>query len=226
MSITLAQLRTKVRQRADMENSNFITDSEINGYINSAIAELYDLLVASYGEDYYTTSTDFTTANGQDAYTLPNDFYKLRGVDLQLSGDDFTALTRFNWNERNRHKSFSSMSVAGYSNVRYRLRGGSLIISPTPDGARTLRLWYVPVATALSADGDTFDDINQWGEFVVLEGAIRCLQKEESDVSILMAQKADIRRRIEVMGQNRDEGTEEGMTNVYETYSSHWESYD
>ena len=49
MSITLAELRTQARNRADMESSEFVTDTELTDYINSSIAELHDILIQSYG---------------------------------------------------------------------------------------------------------------------------------------------------------------------------------
>ena len=49
---TLAQLIVRVRQRADMVGSAFVSDSEIVDYINVAMAEIHDLLVTKY-EDYY-----------------------------------------------------------------------------------------------------------------------------------------------------------------------------
>jgi len=52
-SITLSQLRTRCKQQADMENSTFISDTELNNYINESIEELRDILIKNFGEDYY-----------------------------------------------------------------------------------------------------------------------------------------------------------------------------
>ena len=37
-SITLSSIRTQVRQRPDIEDSNFITDAELTNWINESIA--------------------------------------------------------------------------------------------------------------------------------------------------------------------------------------------
>ena len=67
---TLATLRNRVRQRADMENNNFVSDSEVNQYINSSYAELYDLLVAKF-EDYYVADPlEFAISSGSSTYNL------------------------------------------------------------------------------------------------------------------------------------------------------------
>ena len=84
-SVTLLELRNRSRQRADMVNSKFVTDAELNTYINASYAELYDLLIASRGENYFVLSYNFTTSINQDTYALPADFYKLMGVDFVTS---------------------------------------------------------------------------------------------------------------------------------------------
>ena len=75
MTITLAQLRTQARQRADQENSNFVTDSELTGYINNSIAELHDLMMQNYESEYFIKTFEFNTSSGVEDYPLPVDFY-------------------------------------------------------------------------------------------------------------------------------------------------------
>ena len=45
--VALSDLRTLVRQRADQENSQFVTDEELRQYINRGYAGLYDMLVTN-----------------------------------------------------------------------------------------------------------------------------------------------------------------------------------
>jgi hypothetical protein len=52
-TVTLASLRTAVQQRGGYENSQDITGTVLVGFINEAIAELYDLMVQKWA-DYYT----------------------------------------------------------------------------------------------------------------------------------------------------------------------------
>ncbi len=204
-----------------METSDFIEDAELNGYINSSIAELHDLLVSSYGSDYFLSNYTFATVPGQSDYALPSTFYKLMGVDLKINNNDYVALRQFNFNARNKRKD-SSVSISGQPNVEYRLLGSNLKLTPAPDGANTIQIWYVPKATELVSDSDTLDDLNQFSEFVIVDAAIKMLQKEESDVSILMAQKADIKHRIEIMAQNRDVGQSEHVTDIYDDNNDYW----
>ena len=214
MSITLANLKTQARYRANMENSLFVTDAELLTYINSSIAELHDLLVASFDSDYSISSYEFSTVSGTDSYALPSAFYKLKGVDAQLNGTYWSTISPFNFNERNLRTGVYSSNLLGYQ-FKYRILGGNLVFSPVPDGAYNIKMWYIPTATKLVNDADTLDDINQYSEYIIVDAAIKMLQKEESDVSILLAQKADLRKRIENMAQNRDADKSDAVSDIY-----------
>lgn len=221
-TVTLASLRTQVRQRADMEHSGFVSDSELNTYINQSIAELYDLLVTKYGNDYYLASPYmFTTNTADDRYPLPADFLKLAGVDLVISADYRIALKPFMFQERNRLQNFGGIyDTLGRSNIRYRVEANEIVISPKPDGAVSLWVWYVPCSPLLVNDSDTFDGFNGWEEYVVIDAAIKAAQKEESDVQVLFAQKAAMMKRIEEAAENRDQGATQRVIDVYRGYNN------
>jgi hypothetical protein len=211
MSITLAQLKSQSRDRADMGNSQFVTDSELTNYINSSIAELHDLLISAYDNDYYVTEYTFNTVAGTSKYNLPADFYKIRGIDSLISGTQWENLQPFNFNERNSKLEFDYNS----NNIRYRLVGSQIMFNPAPTGVYSMKLWYIPVAVKLSSDSDTLADLNQFAEYVIVDAAIKMSAKEESDVTVLMAQKAELRRRIEVMGQNRNADKSDSVSDIY-----------
>lgn len=214
MSITLAQLKSQSRDRADMTNSQFVSDSELVNYINGSIAELHDLLIAAYDNDYYITEYTFNTVSGTDSYALPNDFYKLRGIDSKIGTDQWFTLQPFNFNERNSKNDLVAYLAYG-NNFRYRIIGSEVVFSPVPQGIYNIKLWYIPVATKLTSDSDTLNDINQFSEYVIVDAAIKMANKEEADVSVLAAQKAELKRRIEVMAQNRNADKSESISDVY-----------
>jgi hypothetical protein len=215
MSITLLELRTQSRQRADQEDSTFITDTELNSYINNSIAELHDILVQAYGSDYFLSEFNFTTVPDQTDYTLPEDLYKLRGVDVKLNSANWETIRKFNFNERNRLNDFGVWNISGFSAVRYRVMGSRIRFSPVPDAAVQARLWYVPVAEVLVSDSDELVDYNAYSEYVIVDAAIKMMVKEESDPTVLVKQKADLKRRIEEAANNRDAGNPESVTDVY-----------
>jgi len=144
--MTLAQLRTASRQRADMVNSTFISDSELNSYINASYFELYDLLVQKYGNDYYMTEYSFQLQGNISRYDLPADFFKLLGVDLQISGgpDGYVSLRPFTLAERNRYSTANVQTWIGVTNLRYRISANTLWFTPSPQTGQTIRIWYIP----------------------------------------------------------------------------------
>ncbi len=210
MSITLSQLRSQARDLADMQNNEFISDSELNNYINFAIAELHDILIEAYGDEYFISYESGTTSANTADYDLPADFYKLKGVDMQLNGQDWVNIRKFNFNERNRNEDMGELF-----NIRYRIMGSQIKFSPIPDANIAYKIWYVPLATKLVDDADEFDDINQYSDFVLLSAAMKMLNKEESDVSALAAERQRIINRLQVSATNRDSSEPESISDIY-----------
>jgi len=198
---TLVELRNQVRQRADMENSTFVSDAELNNYINLSYAELYDLIIDKHGEDYYIQDQVYTGSPSQDTFALPSNFYKLRGVDLLTSAGQAVTLRRFEFSERNR---FTNVSQAVDGDYRYRLRGSNLVLTPALSAQHQLKLWYIPKPIKLVADSDAIDGVNGFEEYVIIDAAIKCRIKEETDTSTLIYQKQSIETRINRMADNRD----------------------
>ncbi len=225
--ISLGEIRLLCQQRADRVNSNFITTSEWNWYITQSYFELYDLLVTAY-EDYYLGSPLIITTDGNWQYALPNGqnylgntypdtagqppappYYKLMGVDCGLDQSDnaWVTLNRFNFIDRNRFV-FPNIgsTFLGVFNLQYRVMGNSIYFIPTPAAAQVLRLWYIPRLVQPIQDTDILDGVSGWTEYVIIDAAIKALQKEEQEVQELMAQKQAIIDRIQGASQGRDAG--------------------
>lgn len=204
--VTFGEMKLRARQRADQVNSTFIKEPELEQYINDSITELYDVLVQKFGSDYYIKDFEFQTVQGVRDYDLPADFYKLKGVDLIRGQQDRdVTLKPFMFIERNKRSLFD--------NFRYRIVG-SQISFLQPDTSRSIRLWYVPISERLVDDSDTFDGINGYEEYVIIDAAIKMLTKEESDTQVLMQQKMMMLQRIEEAADNRDEGQSDRVTDV------------
>lgn len=238
--MTLGQIRLLAQQRSDRVNSQFVGFTEWNTYINQSYFELYDLLVTTY-EDYYLAPPFVFQTNGSDyQYPLPNGiltdyvtgevappFYKLWGVDLGLSTtqNSWVTLRKFEAISRNRYVYPQLTSTyLGVFNLRYRLVGNYLYFIPTPSGAQFLRVWYIPRLNQLLQDTDILDGISGWTEYVIVDAAIKALQKEESDTSVLQVQKQMLIKRIEESAMNRDAGQPDCISNT-RSYSERWGTY-
>ncbi len=225
-NVTLLSLRTQAKQRADMVNSSFVSDSEWNSYINASATELYDILVSAYA-DYYVSTGSLSILNGTDTYSLPTDFYKLLGVDLVIDANgNAVTLKPYNLQQRNAFLFTPTWNTVGLAYLRYHMQGQSIKFVPMPTTAQTVRILYVPALATLSGDSDTLDGVDGWEEFIVIDSAIKAKQKQEDDVGTLQGQKGAIIRRITEMAANRDAGSPEVVRDVTKSMPAEFWSFD
>jgi hypothetical protein len=230
--MTLGQLRLLAQQKADRVNSQFVTTSEWNTYLNQSYFELYDLLVQKFGNEYYVAPPLSVATTGNNTYDLPDGtnnggapaFYKLLGVDLALNAasNAYITLQKFDFISRNRYVYPQITSnILGVNGIRYRILGNQLLMIPTPQPGQQLRIWYIPRMSTLLQDTDVVDGVSGWTEYIAVDAAIKALMKEESDVQALMVQKQALIDRIEAAAENRDAGAPDTisdtrrMTNLY-----------
>lgn len=237
--LSLGQVRLLAQQRADQVNSQFVSLPEWNSYINQSYFELYDLLVSLY-EDYYLAEPAGFYTNGATSYSLPDGsatflnsanqnfvpkaFYKLMGVDcgLNQNANAWVTLKKYNFIARNRYVFPNITSTPlGVFNMQYRVMGNSIFFIPQPASGQIIRIWYIPRLTQLLQDTDILDGISGWTEYVIIDAAIKAMQKEESDVSVLMAQKQAMIDRIQSTAMNRDAGTPDVISNA-RSLSERW----
>lgn len=184
-SRTLIQLRTDVRELADMPIPDFISDVALNEYINRAVAKLYGMLVGARGQDYYEKSATFSTVASQALYNFSamsptvTDFWQLLAVEI-TDGTFKRMLQPF---MRKEHAKFSEYPV---------------------QGGYPITIYYVPSCPRLTLDSDAFDGINGWEEWVVRDATIEALNKEESDVGEHKNRMAQIEHEIQGLAPDRD----------------------
>lgn len=242
--MSLSELRLRAQQRADRVNSNFITTAEWNSYINQSMTELYDLLITSFNDYFLANPIRFTLVTSQQSYLLPDGtlpfqdvngntiippaFYKLKGLDLGLnsSNNAFVTLSKFNFNNRNQYVySTTGGTIYGAFNLQYRLMGNTIQFIPPPSIGQIIQMWYIPRLSMLIKDTDiTTIGYSGWLEYVITDVAIKALQKEESDVTVVAAQKMALIKRIEETASNRDEALPETISDV-RNYNGGYGSY-
>lgn len=157
----LGVVRVMARQRADQLNSQFLTDVEWNSNISLSYKRLYDLLITSYGEDYFIAPFYNFLQNGTgNTFALPDGFttvdnlsslvaaafYKLRGVDyaVNAANNDWITLRRYEQTDRNKYWPANSYNLLGYTNLRYRVSGTNILFNLPPDAGAQMRLQYIP----------------------------------------------------------------------------------
>jgi len=228
-TVMLSKLRGLARLYSDQRpkgNSTFIPDSSgdatLNDLINLALLELYDVLVAARGAEYY--AAEYTRASLSDdtggnpnagQYTLPADFYELLGPPiLEWSSRDHEPVPDYaSYGERVLFE--NSGTWARWSPKAYRLRAGYLTIVPKPTSAVTIRYQYVPTPAVLSADGDTFDGVNGWEKLIALRTAIEMRAIAKLPAAELNALYAKEMERVERLASERDANAPARVQDVY-----------
>jgi hypothetical protein len=195
-----------------MENSAFVSDTEIRVWMNAALAELHDIMILTF-EDYYVNTTTYSLPVTNPG-TLPTDFYKALGVDFETGGVTYT-IKPYSFQERNMYNSNAGIVNGNIAALRYQIRDDKIHFIPSDPPSGTVTLHYVPECQQFRTGGEddsaTINSKNKsvaigYQEYVVVSAAIKCLMKEESDVRMLLAEKADIQRRIENAAPRKDAG--------------------
>lgn len=208
LNVTLSYLKEQVRARADQQNSQFISDTELLGFINGSASALYDMLV-EVAEDYFIKKSVITILTDVTDYDLPSDFYKVLGVDYYVNSKP-VPMSRFNFRDRHLYNYLDARPEI----VRYAVWGSQLIFKPRAPNIATVNLWYVPRITLLVDDTDVLDGVNGWEEYIILDAAIKCMIKEESDPSALITQLTLVKDRIKTMSKDRDQGEPRTTTDI------------
>lgn len=200
---TVPELITKCQRRGGYATSNRLTPEVWVDFLESGLAELHDLLISKYGDDYFTVRVEGAiTAGVPDP--LPDDILKLLGVDLQDGGGRWYSLRRFSLSQREAQQ----CAAPGY-----RLEGGDLRIEPDPIGATAYRVIYVRSAPKLSltdppAAGYVYEveGYNGWEELLVLYALLRAKRSQDEPTSSIEGEIARQTARIDWASDGRDAG--------------------
>ncbi len=231
-AVTLAQLRAKARERADLTGSQHVTDTadSLDSWINEGAQKLHDLYVQAYGEDYVEKSSTLTTVKGQTDYTLPTDFYKLLGVELTLNGAA-RSLRLFTRAERNGYSEMLlSQSLA--SLPRYKLSKGVIRLMPAPTAVMTGKIWYAPllqvtngvtVSNLLVAADDTINFENGAERYIIKYAARIAMSREENDVRDITAELEKEEAQLQMIIEERNASEPKSAVDIEATDFDPWD---
>jgi hypothetical protein len=193
----LSTLRSSARAKADEESTGFISNDELNRYLNQGLRLIYGKIAERF-EDYFIVPGTalngglFSTVAGTQGYSLPTTMQKLVRVEYRDSSstndDDWMKIARGNIGNENRGANYS----IGDSSLRdfdYFIAGDMIYLRPVPQSVYSVRLWFIPRVTELSSDADVPGVPAEYHELIAEYGAIQCLgksgeglYKERSDV--------------------------------------------
>jgi hypothetical protein len=239
--VLLEELILKCRQRSNLEVSSLSTsdafsDDEITNEINTSLAEWYDLVRStSWGGNYYRKRYNFTTTATTNStppvspppgsyYQLPNDFLSLISVDIAISNNLVISGRPYQEEQRNVFKFYPIGSWTWNQPIYYFLAQGQIFFIPGPIGQFQVQVNYCPIAPKLSRPGDSFDSVNSWEEFIVLDVGIKMLIKDGDTSTIpLLAERLEAQRaRIKSLVPKRDMQASEMIHETMDSDSWEW----
>lgn len=189
----LTNLELRVRERTDMVNSTFVSSAEVQRFLQGAWQEYYGELINAH-PTAMMDFLDFAVAAGVSSPTLTGVRGRVwHGLQLlDASGQEQEFLSPISlrerqvssWNNRRGRPEFYEL-WNGLGGPTWRIR-----LSPVPDAAYSVRVFFTP-SMELGDFGQWVPNPD-WSEAVVIAASIKVKDKEESDVSVLMAEKAAV----------------------------------
>jgi hypothetical protein len=209
-SVVISAVITAIRQKADMENTSFVTDAELVTKLNSAWQKLYGIIVSA-NKNYYLSSASVPTVNGQADYALPVGLWKVLGVDYVRGAMDICTLDAWTFEDRNKIRQGWSQSPKHYI-----LKESTLQLIPIPDTSGTsIIIYYAPEPVAITATNQVLAVPPYGEEWLACRVALECLGKEESDTSVVGLQLQDAERFMIDQLPNRDQGNPARVNDVH-----------
>ena len=199
---TLLQLRTDLTRKGGFENSADLTAVVLNGFINEAVEEAWDVIVERW-EDYYTKDLILPVLANIATIAFPSDFLKLRRLwILEVAGS--TEFRRLLPGDIDTAHLYTSTTLSG-KNYRYRMQERNLVLMPTPPQAETLKLFYIPIAVQLALDTDAITfDVPLLAKLVLAIAWRECLDRQELDPSPAITKVGDLTAKCRVSAEGRD----------------------
>ena len=191
-NITLLQLRTDIRWQSDQVGASLRhTDTQLSRAINQSIQRFRARLSNEGSFNYLEPATGTLTVGATSPYSfrvldlsaVSPSVVRTYGADITVDGVVHSLL----------HVPFAARNDYGGPNntavpiawAHYQTR--KIAILPAPDGAYAYVVWYLPVLADLSVDGDTFDGVAGWEDYIVWDVVQRLIVRDQFPQAYAMA---------------------------------------
>jgi len=182
---TFTEVKDKVRKDLGLEQEEFVTNSELMGYVNDAIDEAEAGILTIYEDYFLAKPVAFDIVAGQKEYELPENIYasKIRGI-VYKGGTDIYSVRKF----KERDDFWGHVELTDefdddfYHYIIYNDSASSkpvMHIYPTPSRSvpNGFRLRYIRNANRIENTGD-YIDIPEFANFIIQYCKVRCYEKE------------------------------------------------
>lgn len=183
----LSELQDSVRSKADEQNSDFITDVEINRHLNQGFRLIHGKIAQRFTDEIGLRGTVgnlgiFSTVVGTTGYTIPATVKKIVAVLARFNGstsdNDWYPVNKMNPNSMDGIPYYPPREGYGPCvNFGYEQMGRTLYFKPVPTEAFQVRLDFIPkfVKLALATDEPAIPD--EFHELGAEYATIQCLRK-------------------------------------------------
>jgi hypothetical protein len=218
--VTLGEFHDRIRHRCDMYDSNFVTDGyELTNIVNDSAGVVYDFLIEAFGDEFFfnsciTTVNAVSTAAATDLGTwigtistsdsYPISPWKIISVKFKFN-NYYYPIKRIGKNQ----------SITDIVNPRVWVPNGVYYIYhweyikfyPNPSSNQTILMDIIPALKNLYYETDTLTSatvstplnqhpIDKFSDLVVLNAAIKIMNKQERDITALAAEYAELKDHI------------------------------
>lgn len=214
-----SELRTLMLSWLDDAKSGYFDAATLNIWLNLAQRRVQmDLLQA--GQNYYEISVETPLIAGQADYLFPTDFITLNRLEIVISGtgvnENRQPLKPITTNQQD-------MVPIDYGTpTNYFIKRDRFTISPTPQSAMTMRLYYSYRVADMGADSDTPDVPEHFMEYVPVVACFDGFIKDDRSPENLLAKKAKYEEILKKMSSARTEDTSRQIviTTDYDNFGS------
>jgi hypothetical protein len=172
-TVTLSQLRSDIASQADVVvgSSTRYTSTLLNRLINQSIQRFRER-VSTEGMTHYLVATTGTMTSGAtspyafkvlDLSAVSPNVVRVYGVDITVS-NVVRSLVHVPFQSRN---DYGGPNATGEPEAWSMFQTTSIAILPAPSESYFWTVWYLPLLADLSADGDTFDGVAGWEQWIV-----------------------------------------------------------
>lgn len=178
--MTLDEIRSAARAKADEETAGYIDTPELDQYINQGYLYVFSKICQRFQDYFVEPQTPFNTVSAQQAYPLPTDMVKLIRVERRPVGstDDNAWVVL-------RKSNIANDSTADRYPVReeywprmgYFIAGNKIYIRPVPAQTYELRYWAVVKPATLVDGTDEPVVLSMYHPLISEYAAMQCLQK-------------------------------------------------
>lgn len=203
----------------DDPNNGYFTPANCIQWLNLAQRHVQNELLQA-GNNWYLKPVETTMVVSQSDYLLPTDFMQEHRLEIVISdygtpNENCQALTPITLNQQD----MVSRRLGNPTN--YYFKKDRMTISPTPQTALVLRLYYSPMTLDVTSTSDSLDVPEQFSEYVCLTAAFDGFIKDDRAPDNLVLKKNRYEEMIKKMATDRINDIPRQVVNVmpYDNYN-------